>query len=133
MFWTSARPPASMIRTPGSPPELRLNGSVTSNTLYGVYMHAEAFTTDSLETETASSSIDPRIGFDPNFADASQFQLLFSEGISPANFSSVPAPIAGAGFPGLIFGERWSSRLVATAAENRLNIFPRNPHTSLRH
>src|SRR5262249_598856 len=76
--------------------------SVASNTLYGVYMHAEAFTTDSLETETASSSIDPRIGFDPNFADASQFQLLFSEGISPADFSSVPGPIAGAGLPGLI-------------------------------
>jgi len=70
--------------------------------LYGVYMHAEAFTTDSFGTETASSSIDPQIGFDPSFADASQFQLVFSDGVLPANFSTVPGPIAGAGLPGLI-------------------------------
>jgi hypothetical protein len=78
--------------------------TVTAGLAYGVYLFAEAFTTDSFGTETASSTIDPRIGFDPNFADAPQFQLQFSQGILPADFSpsAVPAPIAGAGLPGLI-------------------------------
>jgi len=35
---------------------------------------------------------------------------------------AVPGPIAGAGLPGLIFGERWPSRLVATAEEDRLSF-----------
>jgi hypothetical protein len=34
--------------------------------------------------------------------------------------AAVPGPTAGAGLPGLDFGERWSSRLVAAAEENRL-------------
>ena len=34
----------------------------------------------------------------------------------------VPGPIAFAGLPGLILAERWPSRLVATAAEDRLNF-----------
>jgi hypothetical protein len=78
--------------------------TVTAGLAYGVYLFAEAFTTDSFGTETASSTVDPRIGFDPNFADAPQFQLQFSQGILPADFSpsAVPAPIAGAGLPGLI-------------------------------
>jgi hypothetical protein len=36
------------------------------------------------------------------------------------SWQSPPTPIVGAGLPGLIFGERWPSRLVATAAEDRL-------------
>ena len=43
--------------------------------------------------------------------------------------SSVPGPIAGAGTSGSDLGERWPSRLVATAAEERLS-FRRNAHTS---
>jgi hypothetical protein len=34
----------------------------------------------------------------------------------------VPEPVAGAGLPGLILGERCRSRLVATAAEERLSF-----------
>jgi hypothetical protein len=70
-----------------------------------VYLFAEAFTTDSFGTETASSTADPKIGFDPNFADAGLFQLEFSQGVLPFDFSAsaVPGPIAGAGLPGLIF------------------------------
>jgi hypothetical protein len=74
--------------------------SVTPNTIYGVYMHAEAFTTDSFGTERALSMIDPAIDFDQSFADANEFQLVFSDGILPG--SAVPGPIAGAGLPGLL-------------------------------
>jgi hypothetical protein len=78
--------------------------TVTAGLAYGVYLFAEAFTTDSFGTETASSTVDPRIGFDPNFADAGLFQLEFSQGVLPFDFSAsaVPGPIAGAGLPGLI-------------------------------
>jgi hypothetical protein len=78
--------------------------TVTPNIAYGVYLFAEAFTTDSFGTERASSTADPKIGFDPNFADAGLFQLEFSQGVLPFDFSAsaVPGPIAGAGLPGLI-------------------------------
>jgi len=33
---------------------------------------------------------------------------------------SVPGPIAGAGLPGIVLAGGWHSRLVATAAEDRL-------------
>src|SRR5262245_24241207 len=42
--------------------------------------------------------------------------------------SEVPRPVAGCRTPRPDLGERWPSRLVATAAENRLNI-PAQPHT----
>jgi hypothetical protein len=43
--------------------------TITGNTVYGVYMFATAFTTDSFGTERASAVIDPEIRFDPNFAE----------------------------------------------------------------
>ena len=49
----------------------------------------------------ASASIDPTITIDPNFADASQFEILFSPGVGNSPVG-VPGPIAGAGLPGLI-------------------------------
>jgi hypothetical protein len=45
------------------------------------------------------------------------------------HYTPVPGPIAGAGLPGLNLRRRWPSRLVATAAQNRVSI-KRNPHTS---
>jgi hypothetical protein len=72
--------------------------SVTPNIAYGVYLFAEAFTTDSFGTERASSTADPKIGFDPNFADAGLFQLEFSQGVLPFDFSAsaVPGPTSSA-------------------------------------
>jgi len=49
--------------------------------------------------------------------------------ISVSSTPAVPGPIAGAVTAGFDLGWRWSARLVATAAEERLT-FRRNSHTS---
>jgi hypothetical protein len=43
-----------------------------------------------------------------------------------------PGPIAGVGLPGSNLGERWSSRLVETASENRLTDHQSNGVLPLR-
>ena len=51
--------------------------------------------------QSQSGFIDPTIIIDPTFADASQFEILFSPGVGNTPVS-VPGPIAGAGLPGLV-------------------------------
>jgi len=49
----------------------------------------------------ATEYLDPAFIIDPNFANASDYSLLFSPGIGVGP-AAVPGPIAGAGLPGLI-------------------------------
>ena len=58
--------------------------------------------TSDAPAQSQSGFIDPTVIIDPTFADASQFEILFSPGVGNTPVTPVPGPIAGAGLPGLI-------------------------------
>jgi hypothetical protein len=61
------------------------------------------------------------------------FGLALHQGsidVALIEIETIPGPVMGAGLPRPDLSERWSSRLVATAAEDCLNMWRRNPRRS---